>query len=303
MKKLLAVLLAAIMLAVLPLAAQAQKKYRVVQAPVATKDTVKNWYLVLQFSKINDANFKSDAITGEVGWYLFNGIDASWPDVWNDATLSIGPFMSLSWNSGILNNQDYAENLRMWNGGVSTMLSFKQSFMTFNALVGTLVRRYTYASGYVDNPPMDWVFAGKLAYESSAGRAKGESFVPAWKMSLAGSYPQSPQRTIDWGYQELTHRLGDYGTNTYSVHATADLDIFDFGLSTDIIMPLTLRGIGGKYNTSINYLGLGAGTAFIYDKQTAATISFDKVWGWENNKFDNWAINFALHLSFFQQLW
>ncbi|MEI6378509.1 MAG: hypothetical protein WCO55_02530 [Candidatus Falkowbacteria bacterium] len=302
MKKFLAAILVAFMLAALPLAVSA--KYRVAKQPAAAaeNDSTDAWYLQLLYTKIYDNNFGSDAITGEAGLFIFRGLDVSMADFWGDANLSVGPFFSLSWNSGLLNSTDYAENIQMWTGGAITAISFPKSVMTFNALFGQLFGKFTYASGYV-NYRKDWFLAGKLSYESAAGRMTEQWFFPAWKMSIAGSYPQAPQRAIDWGYRELTHRLGDFGTNTYSLHATADLGLFDIPLGGSIVIPLTARGFGGKYNENIKYLGLGGGTAFIFNKKTAAIVTVDKIWGWENSKFNNWAINFALNLSFFQQLW
>lgn len=303
MKRILMALWVTSLLCVIALDANAQK-YREAAAAEPEDTPAKLWYLQLNYTNIQDPGFASDAITGEGGWYIFDEIDAGWEGVWGtDAKMAIGPFASLSMNSGILNSKDYAEQLIMWTGGLSSRITFNSSALTFNVLLGQLTGFFTLRSGY-ETKRQDFIYSAEATYECDAGRRQGETFVPAWKMAVAVSHPKSPQKLIDWGYQDLTNRLGDYGTNTYSVHATAELDLFDLPFSELTKMPLTLRGFGGKYNQkNIKYFGLGGGTSFIYDNKTAGSLSIDKVWIWDNGKLDNIAVNLTVYLSFFQQLW
>lgn len=301
MKKFLVTLLVTALLCVMAEQAFAQK-YREVEEAAPEEIPPEQWYLQLNYTNIFDNTFSSDAISGEAGWYLLDKIDVS-TNFWGQAKMAIGPFATLSMNSGILNNKDYAEQLILWTAGASFRINFSQSIMTINAMLGQLTGYFTMQSGF-ETKRQDFIYSGEFSYESNSGRLLGELFIPAWKMSVAVSHPRSPQKLIDWGYQDLTNRLNDYGTNTYSVHASADLDLFDVPFSNKTKMPLTLRGFGGKYNPrNIKYFGLGGGTTYLYDNKPAVSLSIDRIWIWDNGKLDNVALNLTFFLSFFQQLW
>lgn len=260
-----------------------------------------NWQIDLDYSQINDPNYSSDAISGKFVYYVFPKEDVS-REFWGDAELSYGPLLMINLNSGMLNNQSYTEQVALWVAGGSARVNFTKSYLQFDAMAGEIYGWYTRYSGY-ESKRRQMVLSGTLIYEDFSGRLNGEWFAPAWKMQITGSIPNSPQVPFDWSYKELTHKLSESSTNTYSVHSLIYLDLFDIKWSESFITPLTLRGFGGKYSESIKYLGLGLGTSFLYNNRPAIVFTLDRLWGWDNNQFSNWQFGVGIKVGFFQQLY
>ncbi|NCN25242.1 hypothetical protein COT94_04095 [Candidatus Falkowbacteria bacterium CG10_big_fil_rev_8_21_14_0_10_37_14] len=261
-----------------------------------------SWFIELNYHNVFDDNFSSDAITGDAGWYIITNQDASWPGIWDDALLDIGPIVGLKMNSGIESDQKYSENIILWTIGTSLRLRYSLSQLTLNLQGGQLIGKFNHLTGF-ERVRKDAVWSAEIIYESNAGRLQGQFWLTAWQMRLIGSTPWSPQVPLDWGFNELTHNVGEGATNTYSVHASASLDIFDIPMSDIILLPISIKGSGGKYNENIKYFGLGFGLGVLVNNRPAVGLYLEKLWGWDNSKFDNWNLNFKFHLSFFETIW
>jgi hypothetical protein len=263
---------------------------------------LENWFIELNYHNVIDDNFSSDAITGDFGWYVLTDQNIAFPMLWEEAYLDVGPIFGLRMNSGITTDQAYAENIILWTVGVSFRVRYTQSKLTLNLQGGQLTGKYTHLTGF-EKQSHSSVWSADLIYSSDAGRAQGQSWLTAWEMSVIGSTPWAPQVPLDWGFNELTHNVGRGATNTYSVHTFTSLDVIDLPLSDIMLMPLSIKGSAGKYGDGIKYFGLGAGVGVVVNNRPAAGLYIDKLWGWDNSKFDNWNLNFRFHLSFFETIW
>lgn len=255
----------------------------------------------IEYNSVLDNSLASDAVCSNAAYYLNIGdVGVDW--LWGDnADLYLGPKVRINLNSGILNNSRYGEQSMLWSVGAAAKVVFPNSKLCFDGEAGELYRSYTMYSGYEDKQK-NFIWSGYLYYEDQTGRNKDEWLASAWSLGINGSTPCSPLKTIDWGYNEFTHRLTSGATNTYSVHVDATVSC-DIAWSDQIIEPIILRGLGGKYGTNLKYLGLGIGTEILYDKKSAATVTFDRVWGWDNTRISYWNFGFNFHFSFFTNLW
>lgn len=259
------------------------------------------WDIDIGYTKVDDKQYASDAVNLEITWYPIGGIYLDAPELWDNAVLSLGPTLAIRANSGIMNNDAYAEQIKVLTGGVASRIDFLESYLSLDLTFGVLDADYTLKSGYEDSRT-HFIMSSKLSYFQYSGRLLGEAFFPTWGISAAFGLPWSDQRVFDWGYNELQHRQNETGNNISSIHLLGEMGLVDAIFSDDLLLGVSGRGLAGKYNSDIYYFGVGGGLDLVIRGNTAFSFKLDKIWGWDNNKSNNMYLTFVIPYSFYQQI-
>jgi|GEM_PF-1251577 len=273
----------------------AQGFYDNEEAVAEETTTVNKWRILIGYSVVDDPKFGSDALDLEAGWYLLDNMDISFPELFPQASLSLGPSVAVRVNSGLLNNQRYAEQIMLWTVGITSRMDFPESFLRVDLNAGELTGYFTQKSGYEERKKST-ILSGLIDYRLFSGRINEEWLFTTWNVTLAWGLPWSDQKFFDWGYNQLEHRQTTGGQDVSSIHATAELGLLDLAMSDEFIFGLTVRGLGGKYNSNVKYFGLGGGLDFVLSNIPIISVNADYIWGWDNSTFKNW--NFSVRVRY-----
>ncbi len=249
----------------------------------------------------NDA-FKSDGIilSGEFG--LFNNISVNWTEGWEDALLSVGPTVSYSANSGIMNNQEFAESIQRIGGGVAAIVFFPASYGILKVEAGSHSTDYTLKSGYTEHRNKLYVGV-KLGFHQYQGRLQDQFFFPMWNFDATIGFPWNVQQPVLLGYENFQARQNEAGTNMNAIHLINEIGLVDIAFSESLKLCLKVRGMAGKFNNDIIYFGGGVGFDIVVNNTPVFYINGDQNWGWKNSKFNNISINLGLSTAFLEQFW
>jgi len=297
-KVLIGLVLSFLCFAYLPLSAQENQEEEIFEEPVETI----GWFVNISYIAVNDKSFASDASEVNGGIFFLNRLPIDFPELWESGSLSLGVMAGYKVNSGIMDNQSYAEQKQLWHAGLMSRLDFPESVLQLDINAGELASKYRLKSGY-DEKAKNFFIAGQIAYRNYAGRLQGEAFLPTWSMVISGGLPWSDRVVFDYGFSELMHRFNESGNNISSIHGLAELGLVDIIFSESFLTGMTIRGLAGKYNENIKYFGLGGGLDIVTNNVPVISFKLDKVWGWQNNQFDNWLFSVNVSYGYLGQIW